>query len=289
VHAAVLEKERVLSKSGAGKFSATIVLAFLTSTGTAFAQSQAAQTTSKEQAARPQNANQIVTATEQKPLQALPPAAPQIAEPPKPEPQIKVVVDNAVIPPAPLIIKRNTNAIIIPTDAGPVPNANPNLKYEERPIVSSNVSVGSVFGYRRDPFTRRPRFHSGVDIKARWGDPVGASHAGIVQFVGWYHGYGNLIIVAHGGGVTTHYAHLSSFDVEPGTPVERGTIIGRAGSTGRATSPHLHYEVRLDGNPLNPFQPLALEPASDYFKQSRPAVDAGRTDSTVLTAPQNEK
>jgi len=89
--------------------------------------------------------------------------------------------------------------------------------------------------------------------------------------------------------VTTHYAHLSSFDVEAGARVERGSIIGRAGSTGRATSPHLHYEVRLDGNALDPFQPLALEPSSDYFKQTRPAVDGGRTDSTTLTAPQRGK
>jgi len=98
-----------------------------------------------------------------------------------------------------------------------------------------------------------------------------------------------MIIVAHGGGLTTHYAHLSSFDVDAGARVERGTIIGRAGSTGRATSPHLHYELRLDGNPLNPFQPLALDPSSDYFKQARPTVDAGRTDSTVLAAPQRDK
>jgi murein DD-endopeptidase MepM/ murein hydrolase activator NlpD len=146
-----------------------------------------------------------------------------------------------------------------------------------------------VFGYRRDPFTRRARFHSGVDIKARWGDPVGASQVGVIQFAGWYHGYGNLIIVAHGGGVTTHYAHLSSFDVDLGARVERGTIIGRAGSTGRATSPHLHYEVRIDGNPLNPFQPLALEPSSDYFKQARPTVDASRSNSSLLTAPEREK
>jgi murein DD-endopeptidase MepM/ murein hydrolase activator NlpD len=266
-----------------------MVLALLTSTSAAFAQSQAVQSTSKEQAARPQSANQIVTATDQKPFEHKPSTTPQNSEPPTPELQVSVAVDNAVIPPAPVIVKRSTNAIMIPTEgAAAVPNSNPDVKYEERPVVSSNVSVGSVFGYRRDPFTRRPRFHSGVDIKARWGDPVGASQAGIVQFAGWYHGYGNLIIVAHGGGVTTHYAHLSSFDVEPGARVTRGTIIGRAGSTGRATSPHLHYEVRLDGNALNPFQPLALEPSSDYFKQSLPAVDAGRTDSTVLTAPRQK-
>lgn len=277
-----------MSKSGVGKLTAAIILALIT-TGTAFAQSQTVQTTSKEQSARPQSANQIVTATDQKPVEPKTSTALQNTEPPKPEPQIQVPLYNAIIPPAPVIVKRNTNAIMIPTDgAGTVPNATPDSKYEERPVVSSNVSVGSVFGYRRDPFTRRPRFHSGVDIKARWGDPVGASQTGIVQFAGWYHGYGNLIIVAHGGGVTTHYAHLSSFDVEPGTHVARGTIIGRAGSTGRATSPHLHYEVRLDGNPLNPFQTLVLEASSDYFKESRPAEDAGRTDSTLLTAPREK-
>lgn len=273
-----------MNRSGVGKLTA-IILTLFTSATTVFAQSQTGQTT-QHQASRPQSANQIVTATDQKPLEPKPSTAPQNTEPPAPVPQVQVVVANAVIPPAPVIVKRSANAILIPTvGAGPVPNSSPDSKYEEQPVVSSNVSVGSVFGYRRDPFTRRARFHSGVDIKARWGDPVGASQAGIVQFAGWYHGYGNLIIVDHGGGVTTHYAHLSSFDVAPGERVARGTIVGRAGSTGRATSPHLHYEVRLDGNPLNPFQPLTLEPSSDYFKQSRPAVGAGRTDSTLLAAP----
>jgi murein DD-endopeptidase MepM/ murein hydrolase activator NlpD len=278
-----------LSKAGAGKVLAAIVLASFTSTGAASAQSQVVQPT-KEQAARPQSANQIVGATEQKAVEPASPTVPPNTEPLKPQPVIEAVIENAVIPPAPVIVKRSANAILIPIDgAGAVSKESTDSKYEERPVVSSSVSVGSVFGYRRDPFTRRAKFHSGVDIKARWGDPVGASQAGVVQFAGWYHGYGNLIIVAHGGGVTTHYAHLSSFDVEVGGRVERGTIIGRAGSTGRATSPHLHYEVRLDGIALNPFQPLALESSSDYFKQVRPTVDAGRPDSTLLTAPQRGK
>lgn len=275
----------------AGQFLSAIILG-VTSTGAAFAQtqSQTVQSDLKEQtrprSVRQQSTNQIVGAQDQKPIETTPSPTLQITEPKKQEPQLQVVIDNAVIPPAPVVVKRSTNAIMIPTEgAGPVPNATVDSKYEEHPVVSSNVSVGSVFGYRRDPFTRRARFHAGVDIKARWGDPVGASQAGIVQFAGWYQGYGNLIVLAHGGGLTTHYAHLSSFDVELGARVERGTIIGRAGSTGRATSPHLHYEVRLEGNPINPFQPLALEPSSDYFKQLRPAVDAGRTDSTVLAAP----
>ena len=144
------------------------------------------------------------------------------------------------------------------------PEIKPEIKYEQRPVIS-NVKIGSLYGYRSDPFTGRARFHSGVDIKARWGDPVGASHPGVVQFAGWYHGYGNLIVINHGGGVTTHYAHLSSYAVAVGMRVERGTIIGHAGSTGRATSPHLHYEVRINDNPVNPLQPLALDATSEFF------------------------
>lgn len=279
-----------MTTAGVGSFLAAIILASFTSSGAASAQSQAVQTTAKEPAARQQSTNQIVGATEQKPLEPTPSTPAQNNERQKLPAQIEAAIENAVIPPAPIIVKRIANAIMIPADgAGRVPNANPDSKYEELPAISSSVSVGSVFGYRRDPFTRRAKFHSGVDIKARWGDPVGASQAGIVQFAGWYHGYGNMIIVAHGGGLTTHYAHLSSFDVDVGASVERGTIIGRAGSTGRATSPHLHYELRLDGNPLSPFQPLALDPSSEYFKQKRPAVHAGRTDSTSLIAPLQEK
>jgi murein DD-endopeptidase MepM/ murein hydrolase activator NlpD len=103
-----------------------------------------------------------------------------------------------------------------------------------------------------------------------------------VQFAGWYHGYGNLIIVNHGGGVTTHYAHLSSYAIAVGGRVERGTIIGYAGSTGRATSPHLHYEVRIDDRPVNPFQPVALDPSSSYFNQSRPPAEVGREQALPL-------
>ena len=75
-----------------------------------------------------------------------------------------------------------------------------------------------------------------------------------MQFAGWHNGYGNLVIVDHGGGVTTYYAHLSSFELAVGANVERGTIVGYAGSTGRATSPHLHYEVRIDGSPLTRYR-----------------------------------
>lgn len=218
------------------------------------------------------------------------------------EPQTNPDLENAVIPPSPVIVKKKANAILIPvaladpdlkaksaTQSETQSDAKPESKYEEREVVASGPSVGSNFGYRRDPFTRRAKFHSGVDLKARWGDAVGASQAGIVQFAGWHHGYGNMVIVDHGGGVTTQYAHLSSFDVEPGAHVERGTIIGRAGSTGRATSPHLHYEVRIDGTATDPLQPLALDPSSDYFKLSRPTVDAGRGSTTQTAGSSRDK
>ncbi|HXG67042.1 MAG TPA: M23 family metallopeptidase [Blastocatellia bacterium] len=187
-----------------------------------------------------------------------------------------------IIPPAPVIIKRKPNVISIPTmivnsdmmaeEAKPESEPKYEEAYETRPAATSSVQVGSNYGYRRDPFTRRARFHSGVDIKAAWGDPIGASHAGIVEFAGWYYGYGRLVIIAHGGGVTTYYAHLSSFAVEVGEKVERGSVIGYAGSSGRATSPHLHYELRIDGKHVPPFQPVALDPASEYFTKSQPKV-----------------
>ncbi|HVG20678.1 MAG TPA: M23 family metallopeptidase [Blastocatellia bacterium] len=246
---------------------AALILTSFISTAAATA---AAQSANKQETPRPQSANQIVGATEQKTVGQQPKTEQQSASEQRParlEPR-QAVEQAAVIPPAPNVTRKNPNAIAIPADA-----ARPEPKYAERPVVS-NVTVGSLFGYRSDPFTGRAKFHSGVDIKARWGESVGASQPGIVQFAGWYHGYGNLIIINHGGGVTTHYAHLSSFDVEVGSRVERGQVVGRAGSTGRATSPHLHYEVRIDGNPVNPFQPLALDPSSDYFKQSR-AVAVG--------------
>ena len=249
---------------------AALILTSLISTTAAQAATQSAN---KQEANRPQSTNQIVGASEQKSPEQQTKSEQQNAGEQNPaKPIIKQVFEQAaVVPPAPNVSKKNPNAISIPVDA-----VKSEPKYQERPVIS-NVTVGSLFGYRSDPFTGRARFHSGVDIKARWGESVGASQPGIVQFTGWYHGYGNLIIVNHGGGITTHYAHLSSFDVEVGARVERGQIIGRAGSTGRATSPHLHYEVRIDGNPVDPFQPLALDASSDYFKLFVPLAERDET------------
>lgn len=249
---------------------AALILASFVSTTAA---SAATQSANKQDGPRPQSTNQIVSATEPKPFEQQPKAEQQNAGEKKPAAlETRQTHERAaVVPPAPNVSKMNPNAIAIPADA-----AKPEPKYAERPVIS-NFTVGSLFGYRSDPFTGRAKFHSGVDIKARWGESVGASQPGVVQFAGWYHGYGNLIIINHGGGITTHYAHLSSFDVEVGARVERGQIVGRAGSTGRATSPHLHYEVRVDGNPVNPFQALALDPSSDYFTESQPRAERDET------------
>ena len=261
---------------------ALLFVAFISSIAAA---QQKPDSQESEQTPRPQNPNQIVGFAEPRPTDAAKASDAAKIEAKKSEaaqPQvIPPSLQIAVIPPPPNVVRLAANSISIPAD-----KATADSKFEQKPVVASQATIGSVFGVRRDPFTRRARFHAGVDIKAHWGDPVGASQRGVVEFAGWYHGYGNLIIVGHGGGVRTHYAHLSSFDVEVGSRVERGTIIGRAGSTGRATSPHLHYEVRVDGVALNPFQALALDPSSAYFKQTKsPADSTGRDALMDATRP----
>lgn len=115
----------------------------------------------------------------------------------------------------------------------------------------------SGFGGRRNPFGGNGyEFHSGQDIEAAWGDPVVAGASGKVTFVGWQNGYGQLVEIDHGGGLTTRYGHLSHIDVAQGASVSRGEFIGRVGSTGRSTGPHLHYEVRINDLPVNPLQYL---------------------------------
>jgi murein DD-endopeptidase MepM/ murein hydrolase activator NlpD len=115
------------------------------------------------------------------------------------------------------------------------------------------------FGGRRNPFGGPGyEFHSGQDIEAPWGAPVVAGASGQVMFVGWQNGYGQLVVVDHGGGLTTRYGHLSQIDVELGQTVQRAQLLGKVGSTGRSTGPHLHYEVRINDQPVNPRQYLLL-------------------------------
>jgi murein DD-endopeptidase MepM/ murein hydrolase activator NlpD len=110
----------------------------------------------------------------------------------------------------------------------------------------------SGFGSRSDPLTHGHGNHQGVDIAAAPGQPVRASADGIVMRAGNLGGLGNAIFVAHGFGITTRYGHLSKIEVRPGQRVKRGDVIGRVGNTGRSTGYHLHYEVRQDGDPVNP-------------------------------------
>ena len=112
--------------------------------------------------------------------------------------------------------------------------------------------ITSRFGWRIQPIFRRPEFHTGLDIATRWGSPVLAARDGVVRFVGWQSGYGQMVIVEHGGGLETSYSHLSSAAVRPGEPVEAGQLLGRIGSTGWSTGPHLLFEVRWHGVPVDP-------------------------------------
>ena len=112
--------------------------------------------------------------------------------------------------------------------------------------------ISSGFGYRMHPILGYRRMHTGVDISARMGTPIHAAGGGEVIYAGWRGGYGNCIIIDHGGGRATLYGHMSGYAVGVGAVVTRSTIIGYVGSTGMSTGPHLHYELRINGTPVNP-------------------------------------
>ena len=128
-------------------------------------------------------------------------------------------------------------------------------------LLSSTPSIAPVrgiltdgFGGRSDPFTGEPGTHNAIDISSAIGQAVRAPADGIVVKSEWANGYGNVIYISHGYGYSTRYGHLSAFAVRPGQKVKRGDVIGYVGSTGRSTGPHLHYEVRLNNNPVNPLE-----------------------------------
>lgn len=115
-----------------------------------------------------------------------------------------------------------------------------------------SVRVNSAFGYRRDPITGGRRLHAGQDFGGARGTAIHATADGTVVTAGWQSGYGNLVTIRHDFGFETRYAHLSSIAVSEGQRVSRGERIGGMGSTGRSTGVHLHYEIRVGGNPINP-------------------------------------
>ncbi len=126
-----------------------------------------------------------------------------------------------------------------------------------RPL-AGDPEVTSTFGTRVDPFTRGLALHTGVDLKDDYGTPVKATAPGVVTAAEWTGGYGNMVEVDHGNGLSTRYGHLSVIGVSEGQAVQAGAVIGRVGSTGRSTGPHLHYETRIDGDPVDPMRFLRV-------------------------------
>ena len=130
-------------------------------------------------------------------------------------------------------------------------NSAPNLWPVEGQITGS-------FGERIDPFNGEGAFHSGVDIGSNYGHPVIAPADGVVTATDFMGGYGKAIVLDHGHGITTRYGHLSGYAVVAGQRVHRGDVIGYVGLSGRSTGPHLHYEVRINDTPVNPYKYLRI-------------------------------
>ena len=120
-----------------------------------------------------------------------------------------------------------------------------------RPI-DGELDLQSGFGVRVDPFLGTPALHTGLDLHGETGDPVRATADGTVTAAGWSGGYGRVVDVDHGNGLSTRYGHLSSIAIRVGQSIKTGQIIGKVGSTGRSTGPHLHYETRLKGEAIDP-------------------------------------
>ena len=123
------------------------------------------------------------------------------------------------------------------------------------PVTDSSTSG---FGWRTDPFNHNRKFHSGADIRGKHGTPVATAGDGVVVFAGQQSGYGNVVYVDHGRGVITRYAHLSKIDVKRDAKLIAGDCVGKIGSTGHATGPHLHFEVRLDGRAVDPVTAMTV-------------------------------
>ncbi|WP_051670435.1 M23 family metallopeptidase [Bryobacter aggregatus] len=147
---------------------------------------------------------------------------------------------------------------------------------EDRPSLwPVQGKLTSFFGQRTDPFNGMGAFHSGLDISVPIGTPVVATAGGQVKFADTFSGYGRLLVLAHGNGMETYYGHMSRFNVIIGQRISRGEVVGWSGQTGRATSPHVHYEVRLSGSPVNPYtylksQSLLAEASKQEKKKELP-------------------
>jgi murein DD-endopeptidase MepM/ murein hydrolase activator NlpD len=121
-----------------------------------------------------------------------------------------------------------------------------------RKPVAGEIDETSPFGVRMDPFVHEAAMHTGIDFRGEMGEPIHATAAGTVSIASWTGGYGKMVEIDHGNGLATRYGHLSEIDVGVGDKVRIGQVIGKLGSTGRSTGPHVHYETRIDGAPVNP-------------------------------------
>ena len=154
----------------------------------------------------------------------------------------------------------------------------------EKPVRLAAFTSG--FGVRSDPFQGRAALHPGIDLAGPVGTPIYATADGVVLRAGWNSGgYGNLIEVNHGRGITTRYAHLSGLSVQAGERVTRGQQIGRMGSTGRSTGSHLHYEVRIDGRAVNP---VPFMKSTDYLVAMQRKAGAAPMEQLALGGPQKK-
>ncbi len=145
--------------------------------------------------------------------------------------------------------------------------------------VQASVSFSSGFGVRSDPFHAGAAMHPGIDLAGAYGTPIYATADGTVVRAGWNSGgYGNLVELDHGRGITTRYGHMSAILVHAGDRVTRGEQIGRMGSTGRSTGNHLHYEVRIDGRAVNP---IPFMKSTDYVLAMQRRANAAPMDVAI--------
>ncbi len=121
-----------------------------------------------------------------------------------------------------------------------------------RKPVTGEIDMSSPFGVRMDPFMREAAMHTGIDFRGEFGEPIHATAAGTVTVAGWSGGYGKMVEIDHGTGLATRYGHLSEIDVAVGDKIRVGQVVGKLGSTGRSTGPHVHYETRVNGEAVNP-------------------------------------
>jgi murein DD-endopeptidase MepM/ murein hydrolase activator NlpD len=149
--------------------------------------------------------------------------------------------------------------------------------------VKVNVSFTSGFGVRSDPFHAGAAMHPGIDLAGSYGTPIYATADGTVLRAGWNSGgYGNLVEIDHGRGITTRYGHMSAILVQPGDHITRGQQVGRMGSTGRSTGNHLHYEVRIDGRAVNP---IPFMKSTDYVLAMQRRSGAASMDQVAIGGP----